>query len=197
MGNKKFSLKPPQPRLIYGRDLPASPEPGSLCFQRLCCILVTQFQTGNLSSLPGGGRELFPWAGGTLLSCGNSLDKGHSCCCSLLWPVPCAVLVDELSHSLPPGIPNGIFPLCPVSRLWLGCLIPGGNRDLICSYGHSSQTQEAAPRLCRTPRCKLQALGFISQPWKYWMCLTMNCCLAGLFWVFWGFFFFKAGPEFS
>lgn len=64
VGNKKFSLKPPQPRLIYGRDLPASPEPGSLCFQRLCCILVMQFQTGNLSSLPGGGRELFPWAGG-------------------------------------------------------------------------------------------------------------------------------------
>lgn len=143
------------------------------------------------------GTGALPLGWRTLLSCGNPLDKGHSCCCSLLWPVPCAVLVDELSHSLHPGIPNGIFPLCPVSRLWLGCLIPGGNRDLICSYGRSSQTQEAAPPLCKTPHCKLQALGFISQPWKYWMCLTMNCCLAGLFWLLLGFFFSKAGPEFS
>lgn len=165
-------------------------------FPKALLILATQFQTGNLSSLPGGGRELFPWAG------------GRSSAVEIPWirDIPAAVpsfglfLVLCWWMSSPTAstleFRMGFFRSAE-PRLWLGCLIPGGNRALICSYSCSSQTQEAAPRLCKTPHCKLQALGFISQPWKYWMCLTINCCLAGLFWVLLGFFFLKAGPKFS
>lgn len=137
------------------------------------------------------GTGALPLGRGMLLSCGNPLDKGHSCCCSLLWPVPCAVLVDELSHSLHPGIPNGIVPLLPREQVVVGVF----NSRVKQGFDLLLQPLLANPRGCSSPlqNSSLQTPGFgIHIPALEILDVPDNELLLGwAFLGFVGFFFFS------